>query len=604
MQIIHAGAQPFIGPIPAADTQAFLNAVITAFNRAIAAGFTTAENIATFEDFGVVNDGRDNTVNLQAAFTESAAAGLTLYGYDGVYLVTSALRVPSGLKLVMSPMCVLLRGYTQTGTTGLLMNADMLVKVSKVQISGGCIKNADTAGFQGNQICLNADDSVVENIFLDEWGTTSRAILWAGDRNIMRNIRAVSAGLGGGIRIIGGDSNTCSDSYVECGDDCYNFVPGGGTTGLLQNLSITNSNFINCVGKSTFARLFLAALSGSGVLHMTCDILRCGFIGVRGFAANRGMIIYNEDSTGVVGDIDIIGCSIDMSADVTSGNAAFIKGSVGSGGVQDVRVFGFTMKNPFKECMEISGVVDRITWDGFRLEAPRAPTSVTLDLKDVKEASFKNGYFGIGLVAGLQIGTGGLTASNVTVENCTFDLINDNRSGVLVVTGNNVKIERCRFTKDPVATTPRGIQFNAGAVDCETLNNDYTSLGPTQSLFFSGAVVRPRISERVSVYPQTTNISLLPQHNDWTFTNEGAAGLVQFTLPTVLTVGRRYTFVVQAAQTIRIKAGTGSTITTNAGTSADAGRADDAVVGSVIIVQAVSLTQWVAISQRGTWAVT
>ena len=51
---------------------------------------------------------------------------------------------------------------------------------------------------------------------------------------------------------------------------------------------------------------------------MTGSITDCAFIGVRGYAGNGAVVMGNGNSTGVVARIQIIGCMVDCSANVTS----------------------------------------------------------------------------------------------------------------------------------------------------------------------------------------------------------------------------------------------------------------------------------------------
>lgn len=86
-------------------------------------------------------------------------------------------------------------------------------------------------------------------------------------------------------------------------------------------------------------------------------------------------------------------------------------------------------------------------------------------------------------------------------------------------------------------------------------------------------------------------------------TNEGAAALVAFTLPTA-EAGRTFRFYVQDADGIRVVAAAGDTIRVNGSVSAVAGRIDSTTVGSFIELMAVNATEWIAVASSGTWTVT
>jgi hypothetical protein len=93
--------------------------------------------------------------------------------------------------------------------------------------------------------------------------------------------------------------------------------------------------------------------------------------------------------------------------------------------------------------------------------------------------------------------------------------------------------------------------------------------------------------------------------NDWNtrFTNEGATGRVDFTLPAA-TAGYTYTFMVQDADGMRVIAATGDTIRNAGDVSAAAGRIDNATIGSVVKLTCINATEWFVEYATGTWTVT
>lgn len=86
------------------------------------------------------------------------------------------------------------------------------------------------------------------------------------------------------------------------------------------------------------------------------------------------------------------------------------------------------------------------------------------------------------------------------------------------------------------------------------------------------------------------------------FHNTGAAGTVIFTLPTAA-AGLRVTFIVTAAQILRIFTGTTDTIRVAASAStATTGYVQASTIGNAITLVCIG-TQWVAESYVGTWTV-
>ena len=84
------------------------------------------------------------------------------------------------------------------------------------------------------------------------------------------------------------------------------------------------------------------------------------------------------------------------------------------------------------------------------------------------------------------------------------------------------------------------------------------------------------------------------------FSNEGAAGLVGFTLPEP-TAGMHFSFIVQNANGIQIDAAGGDSVSIagSVGVTISA-----VVVGNTVDLVAINATDWVALSNVGTWTVT
>lgn len=88
------------------------------------------------------------------------------------------------------------------------------------------------------------------------------------------------------------------------------------------------------------------------------------------------------------------------------------------------------------------------------------------------------------------------------------------------------------------------------------------------------------------------------------FTNEGAAALVIFTLPSAV-VGLHYYFYNQDANDIRVLAATGDTIRLGSVVSASAGNIESSAIGDSIKLVAINSTEWVVAGGfTGIWAVT
>lgn len=112
------------------------------------------------------------------------------------------------------------------------------------------------------------------------------------------------------------------------------------------------------------------------------------------------------------------------------------------------------------------------------------------------------------------------------------------------------------------------------------------------------------IDDKLKVQSKTSNYQILSTDRQKVFTNEGASGTVQFTLPAAANGEGSYTFIIQANQTLRITAGTGDTIRLNSSVSAAAGNVANNTIGNVITLVCINVTEWYATSHEGTWTVT
>lgn len=103
-----------------------------------------------------------------------------------------------------------------------------------------------------------------------------------------------------------------------------------------------------------------------------------------------------------------------------------------------------------------------------------------------------------------------------------------------------------------------------------------------------------------AVTAKTADYTVVVNDSNRFFTNTGAAGTVNFTLPTA-SAGLTYTFYIDASQTLTITAGTSTTIRSGSSVTASAGNITSNTVGNTVRLVAISSTQWVAESIIGTW---
>jgi len=106
------------------------------------------------------------------------------------------------------------------------------------------------------------------------------------------------------------------------------------------------------------------------------------------------------------------------------------------------------------------------------------------------------------------------------------------------------------------------------------------------------------------VLARTSDLTLSGSSDSTKFyTNTGASGEVILTLPSASTTGYRFSFAVDAAQYLRVKAAGTDTIRDAATVSAAAGYIRANVAGNVLEVTCIASGKWYVTSKIGTWTV-
>jgi hypothetical protein len=130
----------------------------------------------------------------------------------------------------------------------------------------------------------------------------------------------------------GGKNFQCSNCYVVSGDDALQFVPItpqliNGSVPPYQNVSIADSQYVNCIGYSAAARVCSVMLDNRSTSeNMTANITNCAFIGIRGQGGSAGALCGNRagtgslPSTGTIFGIQFIGVSLSLNATATDSN--------------------------------------------------------------------------------------------------------------------------------------------------------------------------------------------------------------------------------------------------------------------------------------------
>jgi hypothetical protein len=98
----------------------------------------------------------------------------------------------------------------------------------------------------------------------------------------------------------------------------------------------------------------------------------------------------------------------------------------------------------------------------------------------------------------------------------------------------------------------------------------------------------------------TTTAAPTAAATDTVYTNQGDDDGAAVTLPAAAP-GLRFSFIVQAAQTLTVTAGAGDTIRIAATATAAGGSVTCATVGCALTLVAIDATEWVALAVVGTW---
>ncbi len=102
----------------------------------------------------------------------------------------------------------------------------------------------------------------------------------------------------------------------------------------------------------------------------------------------------------------------------------------------------------------------------------------------------------------------------------------------------------------------------------------------------------------IGVLPSTTDHQVLATEAGRTFTNEGAAGTVNLTMPDVQILGATFTFTVVASQPLNILANAGQSIRLG---TASLGSISSSVPGSSVILTRLAANIWNAVAVNGNW---
>ena len=573
---------------------------------------------------GLVGNGvMSDRLALQALIDWSAAARRTITIPDGRYWLDGPLYARDYATIVCEPNAVFVRGFTQSGTSGLLMNQTMTTQVRRFRWTGGVIENAGTlvrdgsqpyspgvftgGSLDGNSVCLYGDaETEITDLFCDEWA--ARPFLLFGDIK-MRRCRAISYQDGGGIRYAGwGREFRAIDCHVVCGDDALQFVPPGATGAVGFNQATIGGQFIGCTGLSWNARFMAAVLlTTAETLNMTNDIRDCGWMGCHGRGL-RALTIENEDSTGIIAGVGVTDCSVEIISSSTLFAAVNLTAAVGSGGVEDVTLRGLRIRSPVREALKIDAA------DVRRVRAVDCvfgkPTTAGVNCVQVDKASdvtfSRSRLTGNGTDVAL-VGSGSNTAYGVDFDDCRFDEIDNLVAGVRFNACIGGLVRRATFVQRSGQTTARGVAMGAATgVQQIVLEGPHDNTGLTLAEylnpFTNNGSSGNRIASAAAIIVAASARTMRNHESGSVVYNTGATSLVACTLPSAVP-NLVYSACVTDADGIRFQAGAGDRIRYGATLGAAAGSITSTTIGDTITLRCVVAGEWLVMPAAGAWTV-
>ncbi|TIC78768.1 hypothetical protein [Nocardioides sp. GY 10127] len=446
----------------------------------------TTPRMTTPEAFGAVGDGTtDDTDAVQAAWDSGAPVALTR-----TYRCTESLLVDDGLDLWWAnPTATLLKDFAagSGSTEAFIRNRDFASAMTGVRMHGlGRVQGASLSA-TGKVFCLYADDLVLEGFTVDTWAG-GQAFLLAGDRVSARHLWALNSAATtgcGGIRFVGGDDFKALGCHIESGDDVFQFVPVGLSTDPLYDMTIRRGSYEQCTGVSSAARLAAAViLDPSDIGGMTCSIIDSSFRNIKGRAANRGLVVENDDSTGDIDGIQFDSVSVDLTGATAAAQDILVKrdnatyASVGA--VKNVDFKRTRVTNPAGTTATVSvvGSCSDITFEKPDMRAATGATSV-IDLASVTTARVLGGRVdATGTTGGgVTVGTGGgaNAAADVTVDGTRIVGVPDGGYGVNLNAVAGASVVRTVMSEVSGATTAKAARIGSSSTKSAVVGNDFTA---------------------------------------------------------------------------------------------------------------------------------
>ena len=471
---------------------------------------------------------------IQDLINSTAGTGNPAHVGPGVYMADGSVNLQSDVTLILDPATIIRRNFATSDAT--LGQSDPTTKIVNVRVIGGQVDNAGTN--PGPPISLYGDNISISTMqvlnFYPGDKISGDGITITGNDNKLSGLRVVTACQttgAGGIRMAGGNNFLCSNCYVSSGDDALQFVPAAPINGHAnENVSITNSQYVNCVGISAAARACAVFLENrSTSTAMTANITNCAFIGIRGRGGSVGAICANQGtpdfpSLGSIANIQFIGVSLALPDTANGPNFQVWRDTKGGAGgpIEQIDFMGCTAFDGPNAGLMVQEA-SRVRWLGGSIAAgTQAEQAVQFFTSSDCELGNATVICGPNCTSGVYIAGGdGSSAPCLRVRVSGVTVMGVSDSGVGVLLGKAHSCAVAWTTVLPVATgTGTGVQV-LDSKACVLEQNNLQSVATPYALGPSGYV-----DNSLGVATQAAGmIGLLDGTADVTFTVPFPTGL-------------------------------------------------------------------------------
>lgn len=304
---------------------------VPAEDEVLTPGGVFYEYTVPLEAFGIVD--RTGTLDMapliNAAIVATAAAGEELRIGPGTYRLNSSVFVRSGMRLVASPRARFIGYFDTVGARAMvcLTDADAAIQfttpLTDIYIEGGSWGRNGTrptpttwSGNVGNVFSFYGVRVTLIAVEVKNY-SSGRAFFIGGEHWRLDRCRALDTPIQGGtgaFRWYAGGPMLATNLFAECGDDCFQVVPGNFATTDCHDIT-----YSDCYGISTAARVCVIGLgvraSAGAAAQDTANlsVKRVTFRNITGFSPFP-VGIGNTDNIQPIEDVVFEACSFECTA--------------------------------------------------------------------------------------------------------------------------------------------------------------------------------------------------------------------------------------------------------------------------------------------------